>query len=52
MRIGHGAKVMANLNNLILALLRQSGFRNAAQARRFFAAHLSQAFSLLVTPFS
>lgn len=52
MRIGHGAKVMANLNNLILALIRQSGFVNAAQARRFFAAHLSQAFSLLVTPFS
>jgi predicted transposase YbfD/YdcC len=52
MRIGHGAKVMANLNNLLLALIRQSGFVNAAQARRFFAAHLSQAFSLLVTPFS
>lgn len=52
MRIGHGAKVMANLNNLILALIRQAGFRNAAQARRFFAAHLSEAFSLLVTPFS
>jgi predicted transposase YbfD/YdcC len=52
MRIGHGAKVMANLNNLLLALIRQSGFGNAAQARRFFAAHLSQAFSLLVTPFS
>jgi predicted transposase YbfD/YdcC len=52
MRIGHGAKIMANLNNLILALIRQSGFGNAAQARRFFAAHLSEAFSLLVTPFS
>jgi predicted transposase YbfD/YdcC len=52
MRIGHGAKVMANLNNIILALIRQAGFGNAAQARRFFAAHLSQAFSLLVTPFS
>jgi predicted transposase YbfD/YdcC len=52
MRIGHGAKVMANLNNLILALIRQSGFGNAAQARRFFAAHLSEAFSTLVTPFS
>jgi len=52
MRIGHGAKVMANLNNLILALIRQSAFGNAAQARRFFAAHLSEAFALLVTPFS
>jgi predicted transposase YbfD/YdcC len=50
--IGYGARVMANLNNLILALIRQAGFMNAAQARRFFSAHLSAAFSLLVTPFS
>ncbi|MBK7453116.1 MAG: ISAs1 family transposase [Anaerolineales bacterium] len=50
--IGNGARVMSNINNLILALIRQSGFLNAAQARRFFAAHLSQAFALLVTPFS
>lgn len=50
--IGNGARVMAHINNLILALIRQSGFLNAAQARRFFAAHLSVAFSRLVTPFS
>ena len=50
--IGYGARVMANLNNLILALIRQAGFINAAHARRFFSAHLSAAFSLLVTPFS
>jgi predicted transposase YbfD/YdcC len=50
--IGKGARIMANINNLILALIRQAGFLNAAQARRFFAAHLSIAFSLLVTPFS
>lgn len=50
--IGNGARVMANINNLILALIHQAGFLNAAQARRFFAAHLSAAFSLLVTPFS
>jgi hypothetical protein len=35
-----------------LALIRQAEFVNAAQARRFFAAHLSAVFSLLVTPFS
>jgi len=52
MIIGNGAKVVANINNLILALIRQSNFLNAAQARRFFAAHLSDAFSRLVTPFS
>ena len=50
--IGHGARVLANINNLVLALIRQTGFRNAAQARRFLAAHLSRAFSLLITPFS
>lgn len=50
--IGHGTRVLANINNLILALIRQAGFQNAAQARRFLSAHLSQAFSLLVTPFS
>jgi predicted transposase YbfD/YdcC len=50
--IGQGARVLATIHNLILALIRQSGFLNAAQARRFFAAHLSHAFSLLVTPFS
>jgi hypothetical protein len=50
--IGQGARILANIHNLILALIRQSGYLNAAQARRFFAAHLSRAFSLLVTPFS
>jgi predicted transposase YbfD/YdcC len=50
--IGHGARVLANIHNLVLALIRQTGFLNAAQARRFFAAHLPRAFSLLTTPFS
>lgn len=50
--IGHGARVLANINKLVLAFIRQTGFLNAAQARRFFAAHLSHAFSLLFTPFS
>jgi predicted transposase YbfD/YdcC len=50
--IGHGARVLANINNLILALIRQAGFHNAAQARRYFSAHPVQAFSCLVTPFS
>lgn len=50
--IGQGARVLANIHNLVLALIRQSGFLNAAQARRFFAAHLTRAFLLLITPFS
>ena len=50
--IGNGARVLANINNLTLALIRQAGFHNAAQARRYFSAHLFEAFSCLVTPFS
>lgn len=52
MTVGNTAKVMASINNLVLALLRQANFHNAAQARRWFAAHLSAAFALLTTPFS
>jgi predicted transposase YbfD/YdcC len=52
MTIGNTAKVMACLNTLVLALIRQAKFHNAAQARRWFSAHIPQAFALLVTPFS
>jgi hypothetical protein len=52
MTVGNTGKIMASINNLVLALIRQAGFYNAAQARRFFAAHLSKAFALLTTPFS
>lgn len=52
MTLGNTGKVMASLNNLVLALIRQAKFHNAAQARRWFAAHLSDAFALLTTPFS
>jgi hypothetical protein len=52
MTTGDMGKVMASLNNLVLALLRQANFQNAAQARRWFAAHLSDTFALLTTPFS
>lgn len=52
MTVGNTGKVMALINNLVLALLHQAGFHNAAQARRWFAAHLSAAFALLTTPFS
>lgn len=52
MTIGNTAKIMACINNLVLALIQQAKFQNAAQARRWFSAHIPQAFSLLVTPFS
>jgi len=52
MTIANTGKVMASLNNLVIALIRQAKFQNAAQARRHFAGHLAAAFSLLTTPFS
>ena len=52
MPTGHMGNVMASINNLVLALIRQAQFRNAAQARRWFAAHTSEAFALLTVPFS
>lgn len=52
MTVGNLAKVMVCINNLILALIKQAKFHNAAQAHRWFPAHIPQAFSLLVTPFS
>jgi hypothetical protein len=42
---------MASLHNLVLALIRQAKFQNAVQARRWFAAHISKDFALLITPF-
>ena len=52
MTVGNTGKVMASINNLVLALIRQASFHNAAQARRWFATHPSEAFALLTTPFS
>ena len=50
MTVGNAAKIMASLNNLVLALIRQATFHNAAQARRWFSAHIHKAFSLLTPP--
>lgn len=52
MTIGNTGKNMASINNLVIALIYQANFQNAAQARRYFAANLSKAFALLTTPFS
>jgi hypothetical protein len=50
MTVGKTSVVMASINNLVLALIRQANFYNAAQARRWFAANLAYTFSLLTTP--
>jgi predicted transposase YbfD/YdcC len=40
--------ILAMVHNLVLGLIKQAGFRNAAQARRYFDGHIDQAFSLLL----
>ena len=40
MTTGDMSKVIASINNLVLALIQRAAFHNAAQARRWFAAHL------------
>ena len=47
MTLGNTGKVMASINNLVLALIRQAKFYKAAQARRWSVAHLSHAFALM-----
>lgn len=49
MTIGSAGRVLATCHNLVLALIKRAGYKNAAQARRFFEGHISQAFSLLIT---
>jgi len=52
MTVGNAAQIMACINNLVLALIRQANFNNAAQARRWFSAHVDKALALLTTPSS
>jgi len=52
MTIGNSGKVMASINNLVIAIIRQAKFQNAAQARRWFDGHISEALALLTNPFS
>lgn len=46
---GSAGRVLATIHNLVLALIKRAGFTNAAQARRWFAGHLAQAFALLTS---
>jgi predicted transposase YbfD/YdcC len=40
--------ILSMIHNLVLGLIKQAGFRNAAQARRYFDGHIDRAFSLLL----
>jgi predicted transposase YbfD/YdcC len=45
-------QILATVHNVVLALIKQAAFHNAAQARRWFAGHLDLAFALLISDFS
>lgn len=47
LKIGHAARVMATLNNLVLALILRQGYTHIPQARRRFAAHPLEALKLI-----
>lgn len=45
-----GGRVLATLNNLTIGVLRQLGWENIAQARRYFNARVEEALNLLLLP--
>jgi predicted transposase YbfD/YdcC len=45
---GAAGCILAMIHNLVLGLIKQAGFHNAAQARRHFDGHIDQAFALLL----
>lgn len=49
---GAAGRILATIHNIALALIKQAGFRNAAQARRWFDGHLDQAFAILISSHS
>ena len=42
------AEALAVFNNLALGMIRQAGWENVAEARRFYAAHIEQALQLIL----
>lgn len=49
MTIGDAGRNLATVHNLVIGLIKRSGFKNAAQARRYFEGHLEEAFQLLIS---
>lgn len=47
LRTGHAAQLMAALNNLVLGLLRRVGWTKIPDARRHYAANLSESTTLV-----
>lgn len=51
MTVGHAARILSIVHNLVIALIKRAGYSNAAAARRYFDGHFKQAFALLLSPF-
>lgn len=49
MTIGTAGWILATVHNLALGLIKRAGYKNAAQARRYYEGHIDQAFALLIT---
>ena len=52
MTIGAAGRILATVHNLVLGLIKRAGYKNAAQARRYYEGHIDQAFALLITVYS
>lgn len=52
MTVGDAGQILAIIHNLVLGLIKSTGFSYAPQARRHFEGHLQQAFHLLLSPVS
>jgi predicted transposase YbfD/YdcC len=46
----NGGRVLAALNNLTIGVLRNSGWENIAEARRFYNAFITEALNLIMLP--
>lgn len=49
MTIGAAGRILAIVHNLVLSLIKRAGYKNAAQARRYFEGHIAEAVALLTT---
>jgi len=46
---GNAGSILSMIHNLVLGLLKQAGYKNAAKGRRWFSANIDKAFDLLTS---
>ena len=49
MTIGAAGRILATIHNLLIGLIYNAGFYNAAKARRYYEGHIDEAFGLLLS---